>query len=131
LELLIKYTISLDYRVDYEQRRKIGNLIADKMLTLFPENIETIKKNEYLLGLAIENIETKINKLNNSKENGEKEKLDELKNKYNKGLKLLNNLTSTKLEKINKTDYDITKFTFDKTSIQFIKKKMIQIIKKL
>ena len=123
MELLIKYTISLDYRVDYEQRRKIGNLIADKMLTLFPENIETIKKNEYLLGLAIENIETKINKLNNSKENGEKEKLDELKNKYNKGLKLLNNLTSTKLEKINKTDYDITKFTFDKTSIQFIKKK--------
>ena len=101
------------------------------MLTLFPENIETIKKNEYLLGLAIENIETKINKLNNSKENGEKEKLDELKNKYNKGLKLLNNLTSTKLEKINKTDYDITKFTFDKTSIWFIKKKMIQIIKKL
>jgi len=72
LELLIKYTISLDYRVDYEQRRKIGNLIADKMLTLFPENIETIKINEYLLGFVIENIETKINKLNNLKENGEK-----------------------------------------------------------
>lgn len=123
LELLIKYTISLNYRVDYEQRRKIGNLIADKMLTLFPENIETIKINEYLLGLAIESIETKINKLNNLKENGEKEKLEELKNKYNKGLKLLNNLTSTKLEKINKTDYDITKFIFDKTSIQFINKK--------
>ena len=44
LELLKKYAIDLDYRVDFEQRRRIGNLLAEKILSLFPNNIEPMKK---------------------------------------------------------------------------------------
>ena len=122
LELLKKYVIALDYRVDFEQRRKIGNLIAEKILSLFPNNIEPMKKNEFFLSLSIENIEEKINKLNSSKEKVEKEKLSELREKLNKALNFLKELTVTKLEEINKSDYDITKFKLDKPSIiQFIK----------
>ena len=122
LELLKKYAIDLDYRVDFEQRRRIGNLLAEKILSLFPNNIEPMKKNEFFLSLSIENIEEKINKLNSSKEKVEKEKLSELREKLNKALNFLKELTVTKLEEINKSDYDITKFKLDKPSIiQFIK----------
>ena len=81
-----------------------------------------MKKNEFFLSLSIENIEEKINKLNSSKEKVEKEKLSELREKLNKALNFLKELTVTKLEEINKSDYDITKFKLDKLSIiQFIK----------
>ena len=122
LELLKKYAIDLDYRVDFEQRRKIGNLLAEKLLALFQNNIEPMKKNEFFLSLSIENIEEKINKLNSSKEKVEKEKLSELREKLNKALNFLKELTVNKLEEKNKSDYDITKFKLDKPSIiQFIK----------
>ena len=81
-----------------------------------------MKKNEFFLSLSIENIEEKINKLNSSKEKVEKEKLSELREKLNKALNFLKELTVNKLEEKNKSDYDITKFKLDKPSIiQFIK----------
>ena len=56
-----------------------------------------MKKNEFFLSLSIENIEEKINKLNSSKEKVEKEKLSELREKLNKTLNFIKELTVTKL----------------------------------
>ena len=80
-------------------------MLAEKILSLFPNNIEPMKKNEFFLSLLIENLEEKINKLNSSKEKVEKEKLSELREKLNKALNFLKELTETKLEEINKSDY--------------------------
>ena len=38
IDLLKKFVLSIDYRVDYELRRKIGNLIANKIVNLIDIN---------------------------------------------------------------------------------------------
>ena len=80
-EFLKKFVISIDYRVDFEFRRKIGNIIADKIVDAYGDNIDKIELTEYLLGLSIEDIEKKIIKVN-TKNISDKDKnisLEELK----------------------------------------------------
>ena len=52
--------ITIDYRVDYELRRKIGNIIFVKIFALYHGKIYEIYSIEYLLGLSIEDIEKKF-----------------------------------------------------------------------
>ena len=46
----------MDFRVEYELRRKIGNIIGIEILKLV-EKIDNIEKTTYLLVLSIEDIE--------------------------------------------------------------------------
>ena len=74
LQLLKAYVVGLDYRVDYELRRKIGNLIAEKFISLYPKKIDNIIETEYLFGLSIEFLEKKIKKIQSQKLGVEEEK---------------------------------------------------------
>ena len=65
-DLMKKFLISIDHRVDYELRRKIGNIFLDKILDLYGDKIDEIEKTIYLLSMAIEDIENKIVTTNTS-----------------------------------------------------------------
>ena len=98
VELLKKFVITIDYRVDYELRRKIGNIIADKIIFFYHDKIDKISITEYLLGLSIEDIEKKINKVKKKSDSEEKETiLIKLTEMYKNGLLLLKELTDKKL----------------------------------
>ena len=102
LDLLKKFVVSVDYRVNYELRRKIGNLLADKILNIFGEKIDKIELTLYLISLSIEDIEKKIVNANNTIID-EKYKvivLKQLKEKYQRALDLLKEVTSNKLKNI-------------------------------
>ena len=51
----------MDFRVEYELRRKIGNIIGIEILKLV-EKIDNIEKTTYLLVLSIEDIKKKLSK---------------------------------------------------------------------
>lgn len=99
-EILKKLAISIEDRVDFEFRRKIGNIIADKIVDKYGKYIDKIELTEYLLELSIEDIEKKIIKVK-TKNISDKDKnisLEELTKKYKEGLNLLKNLTTKKLK---------------------------------
>jgi hypothetical protein len=118
IELLEKFLISLDYRVEYEFRRKIGNLISNKIINNFENKLEIFSKTEYLLALSVEDIESKIEKVLKYKDSDEKKKsLKELTITYNKALTLLKEHVSKKLNasearKILKLDRPQTLISF-------------------
>ena len=114
-EMLQKFVILIDYRVDYKLRRKIGNIIAKKLINLYNDKIDKIELTEYLLGLTVEDLENKIRKIQNkikfdSKNQELKEKLDMLIDKYKDALNKLQNLAKNKLNNIkNKKNPTIKK----------------------
>ena len=121
LESIKKFVISIDFIFDFDLRRKVGNMISGKMLNLYVDKLDKIEMTEYLLALAIEDIETKIAKTNLSempKEN-KKNALKNLKDKYTKGLQLLKDITSNKLKNIN---LDNIKFPKSNYSYKFMNK---------
>ena len=79
--MLQKFVILIDYRVDYELRRKIGNIIANKIINSYNDKIDKIEATEYFLGLSIEDLEKKI-RIIQSKIKSDLEK-DELNKKLN------------------------------------------------
>ena len=100
-DLMKKFLISIDHRVDFELRRKIGNIILDKILDIYGNKIDEIEKTIYLLSMAIEDIEKKIFITNLSNNKKEKENiLKDLTNKYQKALDLLKSLTLNKIKNI-------------------------------
>ena len=121
VELLKKFVITLDYRVDYELRRKIGNIIADKVISFYYDKIDEINATEYLLGLSIEDIERKIIKVKQKPHSEQNETiLMELTKKYKNGLTLLSKLTNKKL---NINEYlKIASIPKINTSIRFLNK---------
>ena len=113
--------ITIDYRVDYELRRKIGNIIADKIIFFYHDKIDKISVTEYLLSLSIEDLEKKIIKVKQKTDSEEKETiLKTLTEKYKSGLLLLNKLTEQKLN-TNK-DLKIANIPKYNTSIRFLSK---------
>jgi len=109
--------IDINYKLDYELRRKTGNLIAEKIINEYFEDLEPIKQTEFILSLSIEDIQKKINKYSNIKD---KDKyLDILKIKLNNALKLLNQIASDKIQLINSDNYDTKKLVDENTLIQF------------
>ena len=102
LELIKKFVDSIDYRVDYELRRKIGNLLADKIMNEFGEKIDQKESILYLISLSIEDIEKKIITANNSiiDEKNKMTVLKQLKEKYQKALDLLQEVTANKFKNI-------------------------------
>lgn len=120
IQVLKAYVVSIDYRVDYELRRKIGNLIAEKFISLYPNKIDNIIETEYLFGLSIEFLEKKIKKIQSQTLEIDEEKKKNLIDKYSKGLKLLTELSSNKLDNI-KNVHNIEKIPIPigNTNIQF------------
>ena len=101
-ELLQNFVLKIDYRVDYELRRKIGNIIAAKLINDYQNKIDTFELTEYLLTLSIEDIEYKLRNIQSKikKESGNKDltnKLKLLKDKYKEALTKIENLAQKKL----------------------------------
>ena len=73
VELLKKFVITIDYRVDYELRRKIWNILTDKIIFFYHDKIDKISIIEYLLNLSIEDTKKKIIKVKQKSDSKEKE----------------------------------------------------------
>ena len=117
LELIKKYIISIDNRVDFELRRKVGNIIGNKLLNIFGERIDKIPMTQYLLTLSIEDIEKKIVDANRTiiNENDKKNELTTLKEKYKKALELMKQITSEKFNNSN----NVKNIKFPKLNISY------------
>ena len=112
--------IDFNYKLDYELRRKTGNLIAEKIIKEFFDDLEPIKQTEYILSLSIENIQENINKYSKIKDTIIKDKYMEiLKKKLKKALALLNQIASNKYQLISGENYDIKELKNENILIQF------------
>ena len=118
IELLKNFVLSIDFRLDYELRRKIGNLIANKIVDLIDINkLDNFSITEYLLALSIEDIESKIIKVSSRKASDCDKKMEDLKQVYNNGLNLMQNLVKAKLNGIKESNFP--KIEKPNTSIRF------------
>jgi hypothetical protein len=118
IDLLKKFVLSIDYRVDYELRRKIGNLIANKIVNLIDINkIDNFSITEYLLALSIEDIENKIIKVSSKNTSNYDKTMEDLKNVYYNGLNLMQKLIAKKLNGIKEPK--LPKIEKPNTSIRF------------
>lgn len=131
IDLLKKFVLSIDYRVDYELRRKIGNLIANKIVNLIDINkIDNFSITEYLLALSIEDIENKIIKVSSKNTSNYDKTMEDLKNVYYNGLNLMQKLIAKKLNGIKEPK--LPKIEKPNTSIRFKNlKKFLRISKKV
>lgn len=112
--------IDISYKLDYELRRKTGNLIAEKIINVFFENLEPIAQTEYLLSLSIENIQEKMSKYSKIKDTIKVDNYIEiLKKKLNKALTLLNQIASDKKQLISSENCDIKELRNENILIQF------------
>ena len=118
IDLLKKFVLSIDYRVDYELRRKIGNLIANKIVNLIDINkIDNFSITEYLLALSIEDIENTIIKVSSKNTSNYDKTMEDLKNVYYNGLNLMQKLIAKKLNGIKEPK--LPKIEKPNTSIRF------------
>ena len=120
IDKLKQCLIDINYRNDFKLRIKTGNLITDQIIDKNFNNLEPIKLNEYILGLSIENLDEKISKASKIKLVSKRDEyLNILKEKYNKGLNLLNEITSNKLDLIKNNNYDISSIKKQNINMQF------------
>ena len=97
----------IDYRVDYELRRKLGNIIGAKLVNEYQNKIDKFKLTEYLLTLSIEDIESKLRQIQTklkSDPNNEEltSKFNLIKDKYKEALTKMEDLAQKKLNNITK-----------------------------
>ena len=120
-ETIKRITVNNNFRQDFELRRKTGNLIAEKILECFFDDLPKIKMTEYNLGLSIDEFPETLKKLNklNISTNDKNNKLNLIKNKYRVSLELMKNTVEKKLEDINNNSFDITKITKDRNFLYF------------
>ena len=111
-ELLKKFSIEMNNKLDFELRRKVGNILGLLILQNFHENINTIKPTKYLLTLSNEKIAEDISNIANSKKKSRPSVPktngigDVLKTNFIKSLEML--ITKAQQE-MNKFDYDEAK----------------------
>lgn len=67
-ELIKVFALKMNYKLDYELRRKVGNILGQLILQKFYENLNTIQPTKYLLTLSNEKIAKEIS-ISNSKKN--------------------------------------------------------------
>ena len=95
LELLKNSSIKMNYKLDFEMRRKMGNVIGQLLLKNFHENLVEIKPTERLIALSSEKIKEKIIKNKSSpKKNKNNSDLLNLKTKYKSSMDMLINLAN-------------------------------------
>lgn len=111
IELLKAFSLKMNYKLDFELRRKVGNILGQLILQKYHENINTIKPTKYLLTLSSEKIAEDIAssknrkkyKSSDSKKNGNS---NSLKSKF---ISSLNMLINTAQKEINEFDYENAK----------------------
>ena len=94
LELMKNISKKMNYKLDFELRRKIGNILGDVLLKKFKDNLEEIEPKKTLITLSSEFIKdelaTNLNKENNNiKEEELSKKINSLKLNYIKSLNML------------------------------------------
>ena len=121
LELLKKSSIKMNYKLDFEMRRKMGNVIGQLLLENFHENLVEIKPTERLIALSSEKIKEKIIKNKSSpKKNKNNSDLLKLKTKYKSSMDMLINLANKAKEDIDKEDSSLLSYGY-KNDFQFKK----------
>ena len=110
-ELLQNFVLIIDYRVDYELRRKLGNIIGAKLVNEYQNKIDKFKLTEYLLTLSIEDIESKLRQIQTklkSDPNNEEltSKFNLIKDKYKEALTKMEDLAQKKLNNNIETNKD-------------------------
>ena len=112
--------IDINYKLEYELRRKTGNLIAEKIIKEYFDDLEPIIKTEYILSLSIENLQEKISTYSKIEDKIKKDKYMEiLKKKLKKALAFLNQIASNKDQLISSENYDINELKNENILIQF------------
>jgi hypothetical protein len=112
--------IDINYKLDYELRRKTGNLIAEKIIKEYFDDLEPIIKTEYILSLSIENLQEKISTYSKIEDKIKRDKYMEiLKKKLKKALAFLNQIASNKDQLISSENYDINELKNENKLIQF------------
>ena len=99
----------MNYKLDFELRRKIGNILGKEILKKFSNNLNTIKPTKYLYTLSNEIIAEKLSKAMNEKSNSKNyniKKVNNLKAKYELSL---NKLIDKAREKFNNFDVESSK----------------------
>ena len=119
LKLLMNSSMKMNYKLDFEMRRKMGNIIAQLLLKNFHENLVEIKPTERLIGLSSEKIKEKIIK-NKSSPQKKKKDLLKLKTKYKSAMDMLINLANKAKEDIDKEDSSLLSYGY-KNDFQFKK----------
>ena len=111
LQLMKIISLKMNYKLDYELRRKIGNLISTIMLKNFSENLEPIPKSKKMLLYSSEYLKKKMNETtptkNNKSPNLNEQGFESIKSKYKLTLKMLNDEIVDELDKIEKGNSQI------------------------
>ena len=111
-ELLKTSALKINYKLDFELRRKVGNILGKLILQKFSDNLNTIKPTKYLLTLSSEKIAEYISSPKNIKQ---KNKSSDIKSngqdnspesKFVKALNML--IDKANEEKVN-VDYENAK----------------------
>ena len=111
-ELLKMFALKMNYKLDFELRRKVGNILGKLILQKFSRNLNTIKPTKYLLTLSSEKIADYIsnpknikqkNKSSDIKSNGQNNSPE---SKFVKALNML--IDKANEEKVN-ADYENAK----------------------
>ena len=94
LELMKNLSKKMSYKLDFELRRKVGNLLGDGLLKNFKDNLEEIKPTKTLITLSSELIKEELTNNINKKNNNVKDeelgkKINSLKLNYIKSLNML------------------------------------------
>ena len=105
-ELIKVFALKMNYKLDYELRRKVGNILGQLILQKFYENLNTIQPTKYLLTLSNEKIAERISsskskkkyKSSNSKINGDDGPLN---SKFKKSLRDLINKAENEMENLD------------------------------
>lgn len=109
IKLLKIFSIQMNYKLDFELRRKIGNILGKEILKKFSNNLNTIKPTKYLYTLSNEIIAEKLSKAMNEKTNSKNyniKKVNNLKAKYELSL---NKLIDKAREEFNNFDVESSK----------------------
>jgi hypothetical protein len=121
LQLLKIISLKMNYKLDYESKRKMGNIISTRMLKNFNKNIVPISKSKKLLLFSSEYLTKKMNKTKPTKTDKNPKVKDEgfesLKSKYKLTLKMLNDEIFDELAKIEKDNSKL--FVNDNINISF------------
>lgn len=108
LQLIKMITLKLNYKLDFELRRKVGNIIAKILLRNFNENLKETKKTKKIFALSSEELKKRMNDVTpikfNKKNRITNQKYISLKNKYKTSLQMLSDEIQKELSNMEKND---------------------------
>jgi hypothetical protein len=106
LQLVKMIALKMNYKLDLELRRKVGNIMSTIILKNFNKNLEPIQKSKKMLLYSSEYFKEKIKSNSQTKNNKnkveEKKEFESLKSKYKLTLTMLINEIKEELKKIEK-----------------------------